>query len=257
MFQLSNISKSYGATRALQNTDLTVLAGRTTVLIGPSGCGKSTLLRLMIGLIRPDIGRVLFEGAQIMPSNVLELRRRMGYVTQDGGLFPHLTARRNVTLMAQHLSWSKQRINTRLSELSELTQFPQGGLDRFPIQLSGGQKQRVSLMRALMLDPDVLLLDEPLGSLDPMIRSDLQAELRRIFRKLGKTVIMVTHDLSEAAYFCNVTPAEGEVVLMREGRIVQQGRIETLVRSPSDPFVTRFINAQQAPRDLSGRSQSP
>ncbi len=252
MFQLSNISKSYGPTRALRNTDLAVLAGRTTVLIGPSGCGKSTLLRLMIGLIRPDIGRVLFEGAQIMPSSILELRRRMGYVTQDGGLFPHLTARRNVTLMARHLSWSKQRINTRLSELSELTQFPQGGLDRFPIQLSGGQKQRVSLMRALMLDPDVLLLDEPLAALDPMIRSDLQAELRRIFRKLGKTVIMVTHDLSEAAYFCNVTPAEGEVVLMREGRIVQQGAIDDLVRSPSDPFVTRFINAQQAPRDLSG-----
>ena len=249
MFQLSNVSKSYGPTRALRNTDLAIPPAVTTVLIGPSGCGKSTLLRLMIGLIRPDIGRILFEGAEIMPSNIIELRRRMGYVTQDGGLFPHLTARRNVTLMPRHLSWSKQRVNTRLSELSELTQFPQGGLDRFPTQLSGGQKQRVSLMRALMLDPDVLLLDEPLSALDPMIRSDLQADLRRIFSKLGKTVIMVTHDLNEAAYFGNV------IVLMREGRIVQQGAIETLVRSPSDPFVTRFINAQQAPRDLSGDLQ--
>ncbi len=241
LLELRGVSKSYGRTTALQSTDLTVSPGCTTVFIGPSGCGKSTLLRLVIGLVRPDSGSVRFEGMPVTPDNALEIRRRMGYVIQDGGLFPHLTARGNITLMARYLGWRVERVGTRLEELSELTQFPREGLDRFPVQLSGGQRQRVSLMRALMLDPEVLLLDEPLGALDPMIRADLQEDLQRIFKTLGKTVLMVTHDMGEAGFF------GGTIVLMREGRIVQQGTLEALVRSPAEAFVTRFINAQRTP----------
>jgi osmoprotectant transport system ATP-binding protein len=240
MLELTEVSKRYGKAQALEPTTLALPAGQTTVLIGPSGCGKSTLLRLMIGLIWPDRGRVCFDGAELSPANVLQLRRRMGYVIQDGGLFPHLTARGNATLMARHLGWDRGRRETRLTELAELTRFPADGLDRYPAQLSGGQQQRVSLMRALMLDPDLLLLDEPLGALDPMIRSDLQADLRRIFQTLGKTVVMVTHDLAEAAFFADT------IVLLRDGRVVQRGTLADLEREPADAFVPRFIRAQRS-----------
>jgi osmoprotectant transport system ATP-binding protein len=240
MLELRRASKRFERTQALEPTDLSIPPGRTTVLIGPSGCGKSTLLRLMIGLIQPSGGSVLFDGTEVTPRRAPLLRRRMGFVIQEGGLFPHLTARRNVILMARHLGWEKQRISARLEALADLTHFPLDALSRFPAQLSGGQRQRVSLMRALMLDPDVLLLDEPLGALDPMIRSDLQVDLREIFQRLRKTVVLVTHDLGEAGFF-----ADG-IVLLREGRIVQQGRLGDLIRAPADPFVTRFINAQRS-----------
>jgi osmoprotectant transport system ATP-binding protein len=250
MFELTGVSKSYGRQLALHKTDLTVPSGQTTVLIGPSGCGKSTLLRLMTGLIVPDTGSVRFAGTEITAANVEMLRWRMGYVVQDGGLFPHLTARGNVALMARYLGWNAQRIETRLAELAELTQFPTDGLLRYPTQLSGGQRQRVSLMRALMLDPDVLLLDEPLGALDPMIRAELQTDLRRIFQTLAKTVVLVTHDLSEAGFFGDV------IVLLRGGKILQQGALADLVRTPADPFVTRFINAQRGPLASLGEGKS-
>jgi len=241
MIELRGISKKYGGEYALHPTDLTVPRGDTTVLIGPSGCGKSTTLRLINGLTAPDSGTVLLDGEPVEPRTVLGLRRRMGYVIQGGGLFPHLTARDNLALMARYLGWSQSRIDDRLDALVRMTHFPAGGLDRFPIQLSGGQRQRVSLMRGLMLDPDVLLLDEPLGALDPMIRRDLQNELQDIFRSLQKTVVFVTHDLGEAAVFA------ATIVLMRKGRIVQQGTIEDLLERPADPFVPRFINAQRSP----------
>jgi osmoprotectant transport system ATP-binding protein len=241
VLELGGVRKSYDGRPAVDGVDLDVPVGRTTVLIGPSGCGKSTLLRLMIGLVRPDAGSVRFEGEEVTPTSAPTLRPRMGYVIQDGGLFPHLTAGRNVTLMARHLGWAAARAEDRLRRLCDLTHFPADGLDRYPVQLSGGQRQRVSLMRALMLDPHVLLLDEPLGALDPMIRADLQTELRDIFRELGKTVVLVTHDLGEAAYFAD------EIVLLREGRVVQRGTLAGLTGAPADPFVTRFVNAQRSP----------
>ena len=250
MFELSGVSKSYGRQRALHSINLAVPRGQTTVLIGPSGCGKSTLIRLMIGLLRPDAGSVRFDGNVITADNVQRLRFRMGYVVQDGGLFPHLTARGNVILMARYLGWDPRRIETRLLELVEMTQFPVDGLLRYPAQLSGGQRQRVSLMRALMLDPDVLLLDEPLGALDPIIRSELQTDLRRIFQALTKTVVLVTHDLGEAGFFGDL------IVLLRAGKIVQQGALADLVRAPADPFVTRFINAQRRPLEILGDGKS-
>jgi len=241
MFELKGVSKSFGETRALSATDLVVTPEKTTVLIGQSGCGKSTLIRLMVGLLLPDSGSITFEGQALTLENAPVLRRKMGYVIQEGGLFPHLTARENVCLMAAYLGEDADQTAGRLTDLCELSHFPIDGLDRYPAELSGGQRQRVSLMRALMLDPDVLLLDEPLGSLDPMIRSGLQEELRDIFRTLNKTVVMVTHDIGEAGFFGD------EIVLLREGRIVQSGSLESLVKEPVDSFVTAFINAQRSP----------
>lgn len=244
MIQLKKISKYFGDAAALHPTDLNITEGQTTVLIGPSGCGKSTILRLIVGLLEPTSGYVRFKDENVSAANILKLRRRMGYVIQDGGLFPHLTAAQNVTLMAKHLNLSADKVQTRLEELCELTHFPEDGLNRYPVELSGGQQQRVSLMRALMLDPDVLLLDEPLGALDPMVRALLQAELREIFLTLNKTVVMVTHDISEAGFFGS------SIILMREGRIVQQGTLEELYSTPADDFVRLFINAQRRPPEI-------
>ncbi|MFN7975961.1 MAG: ATP-binding cassette domain-containing protein [Acidobacteriota bacterium] len=243
MFELRGVRKAYGATTALALTDLFTERGKTTVLIGPSGCGKSTMLRLMIGLALPDAGTVTFDGRRLQADNVLELRRRMGYVIQDGGLFPHLTARGNVTLLARHVRVAPSEIASRVAQLAELCRLPEVTLDRFPAELSGGQRQRVSLMRSLMLDPGALLLDEPLGALDPMIRADLSTDLRAIFQDLGKTVVMVTHDMREAAYFAD------RIVLMRDGAIIQQGSERDLRTRPVDPFVTRFLDAQALAED--------
>ena len=243
MFRLSGVSKTFGAVQAVRDIDLSIAPGSTTALIGPSGCGKSTLIRLLNGLVTPDAGEVRFDEVPLTAANVMEVRRRTGYVIQDGGLFPHLTARGNVALMARQLGWDRARIGRRLEELAELTQFPADALARYPAQLSGGQRQRVSLMRALMLDPDALLLDEPLGALDPMVRYELQEELRGIFRTLGKTVALVTHDLAEAAYFGD------DIVLMRDGAIVQRGDMNALMSAPAEPFVERFVRAQ---RGISG-----
>lgn len=248
--ELSSCSKTFGPVRALDSVTLRVPPGKTTVLIGPSGCGKSTLLRLVIGLIRPDAGRVTVDGTEVLPESFLPLRRRIGYVIQEGGLFPHLSAEENATLMARHLGWETPRIARRLGELAETARFPVDGLRRFPAQLSGGQRQRVGLMRALMLDPAVLLLDEPLASLDPMIRADLQTDLKSIFEALDKTVLLVTHDLGEAAFFGDL------IVLMREGRIVQTGRIDELLETPADPFVSRFVKAQRSPLAAFGRDRA-
>jgi osmoprotectant transport system ATP-binding protein len=241
MFSLQNTEKSYAGRSVLGPLSLHLPARQTTVLIGESGCGKSTLLRLLIGLIAPDRGEVLFDATPVTPATARTVRLRVGYVIQDGGLFPHLTARGNVTLMARHLGRRRTEIASRVAELAELTRFPRDGLDRYPHQLSGGQRQRVGLMRALMLDPDALLLDEPLAALDPLVRADLQADLRDIFRRLRKTVVLVTHDLAEATFFAD------RVVLLKAGKVLQEGSPADLWRRPASPFVTRFVQAQRGP----------
>ena len=240
LVQLVDVSKRYANAAALHSTNLAIERGKTTVLIGPSGCGKSTLLRLIIALITPDSGTIALEGSQITPANIGALRRRIGYVIQEGGLFPHLTARANILLMARYLGKSHEEMRTRLLELCELTRFSGNLLSRYPIELSGGQRQRVSLMRALMLAPELLLLDEPLGALDPLVRASLQKELKEIFARLRQTTLFVTHDLAEAAYFGD------EIVLMNEGRIVQQGSLVDLREKPANDFVSEFINSQRA-----------
>ena len=240
MLRLEGVTKSYAGRRIIDELDLDVASGETVALIGPSGCGKSTALRLLLGLAVPEAGGVQFDGVTVSRDTISDVRRRVGYVIQEGGLFPHMTARDNITLKAKTLGWDSGRLDGRLGELRELTNFPVDGLDRYPVELSGGQRQRVALMRGLMLDPDVLLLDEPLGALDPMIRFSLQEDLRTIFRTLKKTVVLVTHDLSEAVFFGD------RIVLMRDGKVVQHGTLDALARSPADPFVTEFINAQRA-----------
>ena len=240
MFRLDNISKRYQGVPALDRLSLEIPKGRTTVLIGPSGCGKSTLLRILVGLVWPDAGTISFDKHPVNAGSVNRIRRQLGYVIQQGGLFPHMTARRNVCLMAGQDRWPRERIENRLSELVTLTRFPADALDRYPTELSGGQNQRVALMRALMLDPEVLLLDEPLGALDPMIRFELQEDLQRVFSTLRKTVVLVTHDLAEAAFLGD------SIVLMRAGRIVQQGTLQDLLQHPAEEFVERFVRAQRS-----------
>lgn len=240
MIELNNVSKTYSGATALHPTSLTMARNQVTALIGPSGCGKSTLLRLIAGLIAPSGGTVSVDGAVLAPENLLALRRRMGYVIQDGGLFPHLTARQNVTLLATHIGQSEAACETIVRELCGLTRFPVDGLDRFPVELSGGQRQRVALMRALMLKPDVLLLDEPMGALDPLVRAGLQTDLKTIFDQRQQTVVLVTHDMAEAGYLAD------HLVLFSEGQIVQQGRLEDLRDRPAAPFVSQFLSAQRS-----------
>jgi osmoprotectant transport system ATP-binding protein len=240
MIVLEKAEMRFGDVQALKPTDLTIEEGKTTVLIGPSGCGKSTAIRLIVGLLLPTGGKVTVEGEEVTKATRQDLRRRIGYVIQDGGLFPHLTARNNVLLMGKHLKRDQGELEKRLMELADLTHFPKDGLDRFPGELSGGQRQRVSLMRALMLDPEILLFDEPLGALDPLVRASLQKDLREVFSTLHRTVVIVTHDMAEAAYLAD------SIVLMRKGEVVQKGSLDDLKNRPADPFVTEFINAQSS-----------
>jgi osmoprotectant transport system ATP-binding protein len=239
MIALESVSMKFGATIALHKTDLSIATGETTVLIGPSGCGKSTILRLIIGLLEPTTGAIRIEGQLVSPGSVLALRRRIGYVIQEGGLFAHLNAEQNVLLMANHLKQPPGQMQSRLRELCALTHFPENALTRYPVELSGGQRQRVSLMRALMLQPCVLLLDEPLGALDPMVRARLQEELKEIFQRLQQTIVLVTHDMAEAGYFAN------HIVLLNEGQVVQSGTLDDLRSRPASTFVRDFLHAQR------------
>ena len=238
MLELAGVAHRFGRLGPL---DLRVAEGETLAVLGPSGAGKTTLLRLLLGLLAPDQGTVLFRGRDVRALDPAALRRRIGYVVQGGGLFPHLTAEGNVALVARWLGWPEERISRRLDELLHLARLPQAALLQYPAQLSGGQAQRVGLLRALMLDPEVLLLDEPLGALDPVTRFELQADLRTAFEELRKTVVLVTHDLGEAAFFAH------RIALLHEGRIAQEGTFEELERNPADPYVARFIHAQRAP----------
>ncbi|HEY8066722.1 MAG TPA: ATP-binding cassette domain-containing protein [Methylosinus sp.] len=237
MIRLEHVTKCFGGARVVDDVTLTIPPARTTALIGPSGSGKSTLLSLIVGLATPDDGEIEVASHLLTPLSAEKLRRLMGYVIQEGGLFPHLSARRNIELMAREMGWTPERQAARLDELLRLTRFPAPALERYPAELSGGQRQRVALMRALMLDPEILLMDEPLGALDPLIRADLQDDLADIFARLAKTVVIVTHDLAEAGFFAET------IVLMNHGRIVQQGRFVDFVERPAEAFVTRFVRA--------------
>ena len=234
-----DVSKLFGADFAVRDVNLEIERGKMTALIGPSGCGKSTILRLIVGLVTADTGEMLFDGEKIAAETIMKIRRRLGYVIQDGGLFPHLTARYNLTLQPRLFQKRRDEIEKRITELCELTKFPSNGLDRYPLELSGGQRQRVSLMRALMLSPELLLLDEPFAALDPLVRMNLQRDLKEICTRLQQTVLLVTHDLAEAAFLGD------EIALMNEGRIIQRGSIADLRAKPANEFVREFISAQR------------
>ncbi|HEY0232889.1 MAG TPA: ATP-binding cassette domain-containing protein [Dokdonella sp.] len=239
MFALDNVTLRHGDRPAIDALSLAFEQGTVSAIIGSSGSGKSTLLRLLLGLEWPDAGEVRVEGSRLRAQDVLVVRRRIGYVIQEGGLFPHLSARDNLALLPRWLGWNAVRIDARARVLAALTHFPLDALARFPAELSGGQRQRVALMRALMLDPPALLLDEPLGALDPIVRHELQDELAAIFSTLGKTVLLVTHDIAEAAFLAP------RLILLREGRVVQDGTLDDLRERPADAFVSRFISASR------------
>ncbi|HVU90099.1 MAG TPA: ATP-binding cassette domain-containing protein [Pirellulales bacterium] len=238
MLRFSGVSKAYGSKTIVPPFDLTVKSGEVLVLLGPSGCGKTTILRMVAGLVKASAGEIVVDDLVLSGRTLPDVRRRLGYVIQEGGLFPHLTAAANVTLMARHQSWSRGRRDQRLAELVEMTRFPPDALSRYPIELSGGQRQRVSLMRALFLSPHLLLLDEPLGALDPMIRAGLQRDLKVVFERTGATVLLVTHDLVEASWFAD------RVCMLENGRIVQQGSFASIVNEPASDFVREFVNSQ-------------
>jgi osmoprotectant transport system ATP-binding protein len=233
------VRKLFGDDFAIREVNLEIERGKITALIGPSGCGKSTILRLIVGLVTADSGEIQFDGENIASETIMKIRRRLGYVIQDGGLFPHLTARHNLTLQPHLFRKRRDEIEKRIMELCELTKFPSNGLDRYPLELSGGQRQRVSLMRALMLSPELLLLDEPFAALDPLVRMNLQRDLKEICTRLQQTVLLVTHDLAEAAFLGD------EIALMNEGRIIQRGSIADLREKPANEFVREFISAQR------------
>jgi osmoprotectant transport system ATP-binding protein len=237
---LEGVSKSFAGRDVIRTTTLEVDASERLALIGPSGCGKSTLLKMILGLVVPDAGTVRVGDVMVSNATARQVRRRIGYVIQDGGLFPHLTAEENVTLVAQLDGANANTLKNKVAQLAELARLSSAHLARYPRELSGGERQRVGLMRALMLDPDVLLLDEPLGALDPIVRAKLQEDLRNAFQALKKCVIFVTHDLGEAAYLAST------IAIVKSGAIVQKGSMRDLVDTPADPFVSEFVGAQRS-----------
>jgi osmoprotectant transport system ATP-binding protein len=241
MIVLHDVIKTFGARAAVDHVSLTVEPGTIRILLGSSGSGKSTILRLVLGLLAPDAGEVRVDGVIVSGSTRRDALRRMGYVVQEGALYPHMTAAENATLPARADGWTPARMAERLAGLAELAGLERSLLDHYPAELSGGQRQRVGLMRALMLDPPVLLLDEPLGALDPISRAELQAHLVRVFRELRKTVLLVTHDVREAFVFGST------ITLLNEGRVVQEGTFADLAQRPADPYVAEFLRAQAPP----------
>jgi osmoprotectant transport system ATP-binding protein len=240
MLVLEHISKSFDGRMVLSDVSLTIPTGATHALIGSSGSGKTTLLRITLRLIELDRGWVKLNDQPLTTFDPAAWADQIGYVPQEGGLFPHLTGRQNVTLVPRLRGWAPERTQARLAQLQRLVALEAAVLERYPQQMSGGQKQRVAIMRAAMMDPAVMLLDEPMAALDPLIRSTLQQELKSIFQRLGKTVLIVTHDLAEAVFLAE------QVTLLHAGKVMQTGAYRDLLRAPADPFVTSFIQAQRS-----------
>ncbi|HEM6740215.1 TPA: ABC transporter ATP-binding protein [Citrobacter farmeri] len=239
MIEFSHVNKAFGEQKAVSDLNLHVKEGCFSVLIGTSGSGKSTTLKMINRLVEHDSGRIRFAGEEIRSLPVLELRRRMGYAIQSIGLFPHWTVAQNIATVPHLLKWPRRKIDERVDELMTLLGLEVGLRERYPHQLSGGQQQRVGVARALAADPQVLLMDEPFGALDPVTRGALQQEMTRIHRLLGRTIVLVTHDIDEALRLAE------HLVLMDGGEVVQQGTPLAMLTSPANDFVQQFFGRSE------------
>ncbi|MBN9553150.1 MAG: ABC transporter ATP-binding protein [Alphaproteobacteria bacterium] len=236
MIEFLNLSKAYSAsgTQAVRGLTLSIAPGEFLVLIGPSGSGKTTTLNMVNRLVEPDSGEIRIEGKNVLDSDPVMLRRSIGYVFQEAGLFPHMTVAENVAATPVLLGWDRPRIAARVTQLLDMVQLA-GFESRFPQELSGGQRQRVALARALAARPPVLLLDEPFGALDPVTREAVAADVRAIHQRLGLTTLMVTHDMTEALLMAD------RIAVMADGQLVQVGSPRELVEHPADAFVAQLI----------------
>jgi osmoprotectant transport system ATP-binding protein len=241
MIRLEQVSRTFAGAggapvHAVRDLSLEIVAGETLALVGPSGCGKTTTLRLINRLIEPTSGRITIGDEETSTLDPVRLRRRMGYVVQSGGLFPHLTVGRNIGLLCELEGWPRARVLARVDELLSLVHLaPDEFRSRFPRELSGGQRQRVGVARALALDPEILLMDEPFGALDPLTRASLQQEFVELERLVAKTIVIVSHDLAEAFLLGD------RLAVLNAGRLVQVGTPEDVRTHPSTEWVATFV----------------
>ncbi|TCP30569.1 osmoprotectant transport system ATP-binding protein [Scopulibacillus darangshiensis] len=236
MLKFDHVSKVYkGGKKAVDDMNLEVEKGEFVCFIGPSGCGKTTTMKMINRLIEPTDGSIYINGENIFDKNAVELRREIGYVIQQIGLFPHMTIRQNIALVPKLLKWPEDKRFERAEELLKLVDMAPEYLDRYPHELSGGQQQRIGVLRALAADPPLILMDEPFGALDPITRDSLQEEFKKLQRSLGKTIVFVTHDMDEAIELAD------RIVIMRDGKLVQVGSPEEILREPANEFVEEFI----------------
>ena len=244
MIQLKNINKIYDdGFHALQNIDLTFEEGKINVLIGPSGCGKTTTMKMLNRLTDYTDGQILIDGKDIKQIDPIQLRRQMGYVIQNVGLFPHMNIYDNVATVPKLLKWDKARIKKRVDELLTMVNLdPETYRDRYPSELSGGQQQRIGVIRALAAEPSTILMDEPFSALDPISREQLQDELIRLQKDINKTIIFVTHDMDEAIKIAD------QMILMKDGHVVQKGSPQDLLTNPANEFVKEFIGSRRLER---------
>ncbi|MBX5226005.1 ABC transporter ATP-binding protein [Rhizobium sp. NLR9b] len=235
MIEIRNVTKRYGAATVVDKVSMNVEKGEITVIVGTSGSGKSTLMRMINRLVPISEGQIFVNGQNVMDVEVTELRRRIGYAIQGHGLFPHRTVAQNIATVPQLLEWDSRRIAARVEELLGLFNLdPAEFAEKYPHQLSGGQQQRVGVARALAAEPELLLMDEPFGALDPVIRGKAQDDLLAIQKQFGTTVILVTHDMDEAFHLGN------QIAVMSQGRLLQCSTPEKILTEPADPFVQQL-----------------
>ena len=246
MIEFSAVSKVFpDGTRAVDDFNLVIPSRQTTVFVGSSGCGKTTLLRMINRMVEPSSGTIQIDGADISGKPAVQLRRSIGYVMQNSGLMPHFTVADNISTVPVLQGQSRKAARARALELMTTVGLDTAMADRYPSQLSGGQQQRVGVARGLAADPNILLMDEPFGAVDPIVRAELQQELLRLQRELGKTVVFVTHDVDEAMLL-----GDRIVILDAGARIVQQGTPQEILERPADDFVAAFIGADRGKRAL-------